>query len=101
MDLTLTLTQLSIYLSIACAMRSMLPLRAASLGASFSTPVVAGEGPESHLLAYSRTTHYVRACDGDVARPRELPGPAVRVRAGYTRVADAPGRAEVEFSGVR
>ena len=26
-------------------MRSMLPLRAASLGASFSTPVVAGEGP--------------------------------------------------------
>ena len=34
------------YLSIAAwAMRSMLPLRAASLGASFSTPVVAGEGP--------------------------------------------------------
>ena len=31
--------------SAACAMRSMLPLRAASLGASFSTPVVAGEGP--------------------------------------------------------
>ena len=31
--------------SSAWAMRSMLPLRAASLGSSLSTPVVAGDGP--------------------------------------------------------